>query len=718
MKVFFIDLMKNKKEIEINTIFSVLPFSGSIECFEFNKANFYSNQTVQEEDNRCIIKIGDQPIKVQSGNDYVEVNILYRKSLPKTILTYKSVAASFEKFLIENQLFFEVFETAIDPKCKDPLILCTFSNDSEDMANNQSMNVQKIAALSKVLPTIFNKPKQHLKQICEIRPASVATRIGHESIQYLASHSEHWKGIQVSGLVPDKLMARVLEEDFGIYENIVAKSLINRLNKQITKLRHDTIDCLIQGKVNEATDAYGGDGKNCYIAKKALLRGMKDELLEELQIQLMDQKDNIEEILKITSRCRSSRLYRQLKRKKDITGSLNKTNIFMMDKHYKNVYQIWNLLSQQNTPIKKDVKIASLEEEYNLFTRLLFLFSLKYFDFKLLETSDERAIIANNLFLNNKCFVCNNWKIKVEEKVIDSLGCKAFQVCLFEDQSIEIDIKDLDFPTEFKNNEKYGLSYNNELIVFKQLPTNDEIKALIAHIQKISPKNRAKRNTRLLRQRLDDTLRNFVVKEQTILFIPWKYEMPDDPESLGCALSALLANVKKMDQYDGIYFLTPTRINDFEHVENPRLLKKFTTFNTTYESGTEKITSFVPITLKDINSFRRFQKILLKHIIALNENLPICPICGGSPRPNMNHFLCNECGFEVLQTKCSNCKKSYAFTRYHLPNIDTIEIDSPILGVSYREIEEGFKNITDIEIKNDITTNRKTLNPICPYCGK
>lgn len=94
----------------------------------------------------------------------------------------------------------------------------------------------------------------------------------------------------------------------------------------------------------------------------------------------------------------------------------------------------------------------------------------------------------------------------------------------------------------------------------------------------------------------------------------------------------------------------------------------------------------------------------------------VCPICGQELYQNGNSFECRNqfCQFELIETKCPECKKEYVFSRYPLSKLaETKRVDSIGFNMLYEENKLAFKNITEaiIDSEND------RLVPICPHCG-
>ena len=97
-------------------------------------------------------------------------------------------------------------------------------------------------------------------------------------------------------------------------------------------LSEENIDCSMQMDIDDG-HAVSGEQKTYFHARDLLLKGMDDESVAYNQMLLEEQREHITSILEKLSKCRSTPLYRMLKRQRPIKGKLKKTNIFMMDKY-------------------------------------------------------------------------------------------------------------------------------------------------------------------------------------------------------------------------------------------------------------------------------------------------------------------------------------------------------------------------------------------------
>jgi hypothetical protein len=66
-----------------------------------------------------------------------------------------------------------------------------------------------------------------------------ARRIPPDAIEYLASHAEDWSRRTLTGVEPERVLSEIINDDYNIYENRVAATLIDRLYVHLLKRIHE-----------------------------------------------------------------------------------------------------------------------------------------------------------------------------------------------------------------------------------------------------------------------------------------------------------------------------------------------------------------------------------------------------------------------------------------------------------------------------------------------
>lgn len=686
----------------------VLPFSGTLVMDKITQPFVYCNGDALCVENEMVqIPITDKTLEIEVEGNRFTICVLCKPWSEDMRLDYNIFGRVYannltEKRISEEELFY-VIEEDVDEEFQ--LSLCTFSRSYERITNND-LDIGKALQYMQRIPQVFYRPKQHLKQINEIRPAAVATRTGQESIRHLASHSEHWKGIKANGLIPERLLARVLEEDYAIYENKVAKTLIDNLQKIAQKLRMETLDCGLQISMDD-THSISSEQKIYFRAKDALLKGLDDEDIWITQTLLDEQTQNLNKIIDLIDDCKSTQLYRKLKRQGKVRGRLKQTNIFMKDKNYNYVYQLWNLLAYAQN-VKSEEITQQITNEYGIFCRILFLFALRYFNFSLIN---ENADILQGEHLLPNTYKFENWRIAIRESENYEGG---FETEVFKYHEIQIDLSEFDLPEECFENILKGVRFENQILYCERILDNKEQELLVNTARLYWPKARQRSNASELKQRLYAHFFNITIPSRTILFVPWKFCLPEHVEQLPQTL-AMVKNTIPAKEYDDCYILTISRPNEINGVEDVKVMNNtlFYGFANEDKHLEQDSIGVVPISISDINSYRRYTKILLHHMIAVDEEKNICPICGQPLYQDKNRHYCRNtsCIFELIETRCPKCRKEYLFSRYPLSKLAPAKLDSLGFKLLYEENRFSFKNITDSIVENE------KIRPICPHCG-
>ena len=66
-----------------------------------------------------------------------------------------------------------------------------------------------------------------------------ARRIPPDAVEYLASHAEDWSRRTLTGVEPERVLSEIINDDYNIYENRVAATLIDRLYIHLLKRIHE-----------------------------------------------------------------------------------------------------------------------------------------------------------------------------------------------------------------------------------------------------------------------------------------------------------------------------------------------------------------------------------------------------------------------------------------------------------------------------------------------
>ena len=658
---------------------------------------FLNKQTFPTSESTVDVKSDDIEILADGMSFYIQ--ILQGDISQETVLGYQEIYNSLYKSLDNGALYYDKMKDLFSKNNTSFIPLCSFNKKFDKLT--QSSNRDEILKEIKYLPHIFYRPKLHLKQIEEVRPASLVTRIGSESIRHLASHSEHWKGIKVNGLVPERLLARILEDDYAIYENVVAKTLIDRLYEIEKAEKEDVIDCEMSFNLEESY-SQGGERQNFFDALNYIFKSFSKDRTSSDQQLISEIRKTIDDILSYISKCKSSKLYRQIRKEKAIHGNLKKTNIFMMDNYYKKVYHLWQRIGKpEEAEDIQDKK--SIDIEYFTYIEILLLFTLNYMGYT--SEDDKQIMLKENLF-DNVILSFGNW----------SLNIKSYYAKLF-DGLIELELSDKISKTisfsipipDCSDFSKYKIFKSGNKLTFGKKLSQIEMQELLDLLSVMVEKNkRAKWRSDFINQ-ISEGMRSISVKSTRILFIPWKYGFSDDIEAGRVELEKIKALIP--NGYDEYYILNISRPNELKNIKDEAFLSQLVSYALRNKySDSLKNLGIIPICTNDINSFRRIAKILLKNMILLKDIQTICPQCGSKLTGNeQDGYKCfNQlCGFEIYNTRCTDCNNEYWYTNYKFPKVFHFPTELPGMKILLKENDYGFKNITNLNFDH---------SPECPYC--
>lgn len=278
------------------------------------------------------------------------------------------------------------------------LTLFSVEPDFDFLAFERTIN--KIDKALPAIKRVFSKPFIVLKDTADVLPVEVVTKINQNTLAYLGNHTNTVSNITSKGIKPRKLLTQVYEDDYGIYENLVfcdfIDAVIRYCRRNMRTLRQlvyasQTMEFNLLERVNHL-DYFLALGKlhtgyirdfNKYYARSKELYKKTKQILNTLQ----------------------SRLIKPVYKKNNRRGNplpLKKTNIFLMQKNYHQVYVAYkSLLSNTNKKIKvekEEVDLDKLKESYYSYLKILSIFALGHFNFTIRSTKKIDLLKLNSTF--------------------------------------------------------------------------------------------------------------------------------------------------------------------------------------------------------------------------------------------------------------------------------------------------------------------------------
>ena len=546
--------------------------------------------------------------------------------------------------------------------------------------------------------TICEKPKSHLKAVNEVRPIETVKRIGYESIPYLAAHSEDWLARTASGLKPARLFSRVEDDEFQIYENRVVKTLIDlilgflrRTEKQLRDQRDQ-----LRGIMNSSVQT-GSFGFDVSFQKAVAELMSSDKKGDEYRSKSLELVEKLQEwsyrLLKKYRSLRQTRLYRYLRKVKPVQNPLNETNILVMDKQYSVIFKLWKTVHHVVAPktVEDEVKISfdDVFDDYLLYCSTLCGYAAHVLNFELEE--DGRYIRE-----------ADNIEIEVdrqEEFIRVVLADK-------ERHSVEI-LSGVEVPIQSGSvyPDYSGFRYDGRFLSWPNDVSEDSIDEFCGLFKtkesRGKEQNEEKRKYSALKSLITQKHRSYPAPGRTsFIIVPAVVELGmENRSSFREAVDAEVDDiVKKYPGEDIIVSLPLCNENEQKITE--------------YAKEQGQSVSVLPLTMFDINSFRRIQNILYRHILKLEKGG--CLNCGGAVRRYDNYRICDACNqLTLTKTICPNpkCKHEYYYLNYDVTE-DTIDKMQEVKQENFFQWDSLYQYKDIVKMRLD----GGKIRTICPCC--
>ena len=689
MKVIYRSALVNQ-ELAPDSVFRVVPGKAGLDI-----------QKEREDQDFDILFNGNI---IDSNTDSVDIDsdadLVLRTKQTKLSFCVKPMVKSLSN---EHALAYEKFRYEYFDK-PDNEIESIRSGDLKMYAVDQSAEVKDYTALfermeeaSSAFKSICEKPKSHLKAVNEVRPIDTVKRIGYESIPYLAAHNEDWLARTASGLKPARLFSRVEDDEYQIYENRVVKTLIDLIISFLRKEEKELKDQYEQlhGIINSGVQI-GSFGFDVSFQKAVSELMVSDGKGHEHRSKALDLVDKLHkealQLLKKYRKLKSTRLYRYLKKTKAIANPLNETNILLMDKHYSVVFKLWkrfhkDIASQQ---IAEDKVVGSefTQDDYMQFCMTLCGYTAHVLNFDIeedglyfrgednleLSVSDKDGLIHMMLKDRTK----RSMSIPSSLAVPIAPG-ESFETFDFDGSTLhwgnDIDVEAVErFSSKFKTRESRGKEQA------------EEKKRYIA-----------------IKQAVEQRQRGFTLPQKSeVIIYPAVVELENDNRNAFRDYLRTQANrIAETSSANYVVIALPKSNEDEQKI-------------TEYAKLDSEKVLILPLTLFDINSFRRIQNVILRQILSFDTQR--CPMCGGDLRSVSNQHVCDNCNqLIVTKTRCpeADCRKEYTYLSYDTSEA-TVHKMKNVDQDNFYQVDSLFqyKDVVPMTIEDG------KIWSVCPHCNR
>ena len=221
---------------------------------------------------------------------------------------------------------------------------------------------------------IAEKPRMFIKSIEEKVPIDQAKRINYNAIAKLSRDSNDWHSRTLISVKPKLIHAEVTEDTLDIYENRFFVTLIDLVYKVVYREYNDCLTKIKNAGTTLALETisklYTGFKQDWSFNDVCYGNNIKTD--SGYRYQLEQHKEQLESTLRRLAIIKSSELYTDLRTKKRITGTVQRTNILMFDHNYHRAYKLWLYLRENHCEeflIVEDelIEQSVLEKEYRLY---------------------------------------------------------------------------------------------------------------------------------------------------------------------------------------------------------------------------------------------------------------------------------------------------------------------------------------------------------------
>lgn len=248
------------------------------------------------------------------------------------------------------------------------------------------------------LQSISERPRRDLRYDDSIAPVARARRLATTALSHLASHSDCWQQRTLSGVLPRKILSRLSEDDFSIYENRLYKRLLDRLDRHLTKrlgrirALNSRIDEYHRFRLNQnlhhrlyrdICSLWGQAFQKQKSVSDSSQGGASNKPEKTPEQQLEDQLRSIRSL-----KCHG--LYKCIPPSAAVPAQIHRTNILNHDPHYRHLPTLWKKLKderddRQLAPHERLAKHQQLHSAYECYVGLVLRRALERYGLRNVE---------------------------------------------------------------------------------------------------------------------------------------------------------------------------------------------------------------------------------------------------------------------------------------------------------------------------------------------
>lgn len=291
-----------------------------------------------------------------------------------------------------------------------------FSVDPDFDFGRLKNTIHQIRKSTPSIKRIFSKPIIVLKDTDDVLPVENARIINQNTLLHLANHSHNVSNLTKKGVKPRKLLTRIYEDDYSIYENVIFCNYIDEVLSLIKKNRRILNSLLYASNIMKFNLLEKVNHVDYFLALGKLHTGYIRDFSQyfSLSKELLTELSQIKQVINP----RLSKAVYQKNKARNKSLSLKKTNIFLMQKDYHQVYKTYKYLLTNQIIVKKnqeEIDYELLIQNYLTYVRILTIFAVGHFNFEI----DPK--VKMNLNFLNTVFSFKEWKLIISNSVNNEL---------------------------------------------------------------------------------------------------------------------------------------------------------------------------------------------------------------------------------------------------------------------------------------------------------
>lgn len=266
--------------------------------------------------------------------------------------------------------------------------------------------IQQVKKSTPAIKRIFSKPIIVLKDSDDVLPVENTRIINQGTLLHLANHGQYVSNITSKGIKPRKLLTRIYEDDYSIYENIIFCNFIDDVLSMIKRNRRTLNSLLYASNVMKFNLLEKVNHVNYFLALGKLHTGYIRDFSQYFNLS----KTMLHELSLISHaihpRLNKPIYQKNLTRNKHL--SLKKTNIFLMQKDYRQIFKTYKFILGNQIKYDEQKEILDLDllkDNYMMYVQILTIFSVGHFHF---EINPQVKINLHSLDIT---FTYKDWKL-------------------------------------------------------------------------------------------------------------------------------------------------------------------------------------------------------------------------------------------------------------------------------------------------------------------